>query len=667
MARNFSKWGRLGRKQRHNRSATMRAPFDAPLRRAVFEILEERAMLTVAQDLQNLVDPYQSAINTALSVATSLPLVGRQLTALQNLSTLLQNSLQSIEDATQNVTSGHFQLAIPLGPISHTFTFNLGLDAFLKVTTAGNVTAAITPVLNVGFDVQGGNVTLDTQTTNLDIGFSITLPGFTATASLHGYLFTQIIDQGTDFEGDLKFGFDPDGSDVSATFSGNAHIVFGLTLSFADPSLHPSFNPEFLTQLQINWGIDSAHNTMNPPTVTLKNFSLDADSFMHNFVGDIVTSVQKYTKPIEPFIDMFNQPVPILSAFDSSETMGDLFLSNLSPDQKTNFELMVRVVKAVNKFSLSGDTGGAVIDFGDITLSGDAQQDGAFSFDTSHLGDAINTIFNTQALDEVKSVLQKLGSYGDGDADGGFTFPLLEDPAQVIGGILTGQTETMFSFSTGPQHFELAPSIGFGIKDLFGVFLTAGIMFDADLTMGYDTAGLTKLLDDSNHNPADLLHGFYFDNSVDPTAPPIPNVPSPRKTAVYLQGFAKVSGSAIVTLSGGIYANVSVELASTDNSPHVALDSMIQSLAGGSKAFNASGALYASAQIELTLDTVVGPNITLFSYELVRVNLLNYDPPRRRRRAFRSLCSISRISIRSNSSHRRWRRGRRLACSRSKT
>jgi hypothetical protein len=145
----------------------------------------------------------------------------------------------------------------------------------------------------------------------------------------------------------------------------------------------------------------------------------------------------------------------------------------------------------------------------------------------------------------------------------------------VIGGILTGQTETMFSFSTGPQHFELAPSIGFGIKDLFGVFLSAGVIFDADLTMEYDTAGLNKLIQDPNHNPADLLHGFYFDNSIDTSGPPIPNVPSPRKTAVYLQGFAELSASAVLTLSGGIYANINVGLASTDNSPHVALDSMI--------------------------------------------------------------------------------------------
>ncbi len=631
MAPNISRWNRRRGKLRHNRLTTRRAALDGTARRATFEVLEERAMLTVgvAADLQALIGPYQSDINTVLGAAAKLPLVGHQLTALQDLDALLENKVSEIQSTLDKTpaTDGFNHIALQLPSITASFNIDLNLDAFLKisVSTPNGVNVSITPVVDIGFNYDNGTVTLDSTTSDLDIGFSVSLPGFTATASLHGYLFTQIADQGTDFEGHLKFNFDPNDNNVSAAFSGTAHILFGLTLSFVDPSLHASFNPEFKTQLQLDWGIDSAGNT-TLPTIKLKDFSLDADSFMHNFVGDLVTSAQKYTKPLEPFIDMFNQPVPILSAFDSSETMGDLFTVNLSPGQKASFELMARVVKAVNTFSLSGDTGGAVIDFGDINLTGDARQD-TFSFDTSQLGNAIDTILNSPALQKVESVLKEVASYAGDAADGGFTFPLLEHPGTVIGGILTGQTETMFSFSTGPQHFELAPSIGFGIKDLFGVFLTAGITFDADLTMGYDTSGLSKLLSDPTHNALDLLHGFYFDNSVDPTAPPIPGVGSPRKTALYLQGFAGFSVSAIATLDGGLHANVTVELASTDSSTHVALDSMIQNLASGAKAFNASGQLYASADIKVELDTVVGPNITLFSYELARVSLLNYDPP----------------------------------------
>ena len=71
-------------------------------------------------------------------------------------------------------------------------------------------------------------------------------------------------------------------------------------------------------------------------------------------------------------------------------------------------------------------------------------------------------------------------------------------------------------------------------------------------------------------------------------------------------------------------------MAAPQNTPdptHVALDTMVENLASGTKVFNASGALYASSRIDLTLDTEIGPDITLFSYNLGRVDLLDYDPP----------------------------------------
>src|SRR6202142_4473261 len=200
MASVSSKRTRLRSKSRARRRLSFRTSVGVPVRRAVFEVLEQRVMLTVAQDLQNLIAPYQTAINNALSVATSLPLVGHQLSGLQDLNTLLQNSLQSIENTVQNVENGgHFQFAIPLPGISHTFTFDLGLDAlFLQVSTSGGMTAAINPVLNVGFDVQDGDVSLDTSQTNLDIGFSLSLtstPSFSAPANVDGRPLPEIIGQ----------------------------------------------------------------------------------------------------------------------------------------------------------------------------------------------------------------------------------------------------------------------------------------------------------------------------------------------------------------------------------------------------------------------------------------------------------------------------------------
>ena len=229
----------------------------------------------------------------------------------------------------------------------------------------------------------------------------------------------------------------------------------------------------------------------------------------------------------------------------------------MSPDQKDRFDLMVKIIKAVNSIDLSGSTGGAKIDFGTIKLTGDAQQAGQFSFDTSQLGSAINEILNSPVLQEVKSDLLDLASDAGLTSTEGFQFPLLTDPSSVIFGMLTGQTKDMFTFSTGREHFELDAGLDFGIPGVLDISLDAGMVFDADLTMGYDTAGLTKFIQDPDHQAADLLHGFYFDNSIDTTDQSVPGVPNPRKTGLYLSGSLTISASAGRHTSLAVYLAIS--------------------------------------------------------------------------------------------------------------
>src|SRR6476659_10937415 len=184
-----------------------RGRVDGRRRLLAMELLEERAMLSVAQEIQDQIAPYQNAINTALDIA--MPLVGHQFHDLQDLTTLLQNSLSSIQARTSDVTaSGNFQIAIALPTISTSFTFDLGLDALLQVNSLGTVAASLTPTLNVGFDFDGDHVSLDKLNTNLDLGFTLSLPNLQVSATLHGFLFAHLTDTGTSFSGHLKFRFD---------------------------------------------------------------------------------------------------------------------------------------------------------------------------------------------------------------------------------------------------------------------------------------------------------------------------------------------------------------------------------------------------------------------------------------------------------------------------
>jgi hypothetical protein len=593
--------------------------------------LEDRALLSAGQDLVNQLKPYQTALTTAINAATSLPLIGNQFKNVQQFNTILQDSLNSLESQTQNLTSGHYQLAVPLPAIAQTFQFDLGLNSFLQFSTSGGVAVTFNPVLNIGFDYQNGSATLNASQTNFDLGLNVSLPNFTATLTFNSLLYANAVDEGTNFSMHLGFGFDTDGS-IDPHFSGDANVLLGLTLSFVNPALNAPFNPVFKTDFDMDWSIDTQSNQLDAPSIKLKNFSLDVSSFVHGFLGDVLGTVQKYTKPLEPFIKVFDTPVPILSAFDGNETIGDLMLqgAGFSQQQQDRFDLMVSVIKAVNTIDLSGSTDSGLLNFGDISLTGDARNAGGFNFDASQLQGVVGQIFGNSALNDIQDTLQSVASYTGLESTEGMQFPLLDDPGPVIVGLLTGQTKDMFTFSTGRQHFELAPSVGFGIPDVLGVFLSAGIVFDADLTMGYDTAGLIKFVQDPNKNPEDLLHGFYFDNGIDTTDPPVPDVPDPRNTAIYLHGFAELEISFGPTVSGGLYGDLSFELADPNPgaaSSHVYLDDMISSLASGGQILKASGDLYADASISLVIPDPIGPDITLFKYHIAHYDILNENPP----------------------------------------
>jgi hypothetical protein len=597
-------------------------------RTLVLEPLEARELLTVAQDLAAAIAPYQPALTSALDSATQLPLVRNQLTGLSEFATALQNTEASINSQTQNVTAdGHYQVTVPLPSLSKTFRFDLGLDAFLKATAAGSVHAEIDPTLTIGFDVTGGAASLDVGQTRLDIGFGLSLPGFQGTFSLNGLLFTKAVDAGTRFNGDLGFQFASGGA-LDAQFSGAANVLLDLSMSFVDPALNASFNPTFRTTLDVDWAF-GANNQLAAPNISLVNVGLEADSFLRGFLGDVVKTAQKFTKPIQPFVDVFQTPVPILSAFDSSETIGTLMLkgAGASSAQQDGFKLMVQIINAVNAIDLSGNTGRAVIPFGTIAVTGNPQQAGGFGFNTSSVSTAVDDIFDVPALQTVEDALRKVGNYAGTTSTAGFQFPLLENPGSVIAGILLGQPDTtLFSFSTGRQHFELAPSLGVGIPGVLGIFLSAGIIFDANLTMGYDTAGLLAYAQDPN-NAGKLLHGFYFDNSIDTSVPPVEGRPPVRKTGLYLQGQMELKADALLArASGGLYANIIVELVNTDATNRVHLDTMIGNLTSGGKVFKLGGKLYASADVSLELSLPIGPDITLFSFNLAHEELLNFDP-----------------------------------------
>ena len=155
--RNRRRAGIEGRKGFGTFAAAKGCPSTNPAygRRPAFEMLEERAMLSVAQDLQDPDPAVPKRRSTPRS--TSRPACrwwASSSRACRNHARCSKTRWPIIEQATQGIwPTGITRSRLPLTTISHTFTFDLGLDALLQVSTSGGVAGSITPTLNIGFDV----------------------------------------------------------------------------------------------------------------------------------------------------------------------------------------------------------------------------------------------------------------------------------------------------------------------------------------------------------------------------------------------------------------------------------------------------------------------------------------------------------------------------------
>jgi N-acetylneuraminic acid mutarotase len=633
--------GRPQRKHRTNKANTGTCYRPHTRRRLALEPLEDRIVptnwdpSTIAQQVVGQFGNAQTQLNGLLNEAAALPLVGQQLAQLSQFTTLLSGAESAIQGLvpTTEPSNTHVQLKVPLFTLTPSFNINLGLDSFLKAT--GTVSATITPTLNLDFNFDPNTLTpsLDFSTTNLDIHFDVTAPNFQGSLSLDGFLYTTAQDAGTDLSGDLSFGFDSH-NNLQSQFSGDAHVLLALTISFVDPNSGASFNPKFMTTLDMNWpfdfGTQQGTNSLSTPSISLKDFSIDVGSLMQGFMGDIVHGLQKFTEPLQPLVDLFSKTeIPLLSNFGVKETLGNLItLANPSSSGIASALDAIGIINSLNP------QGSGLIRLGTFNLTGGPSVAGGFNFNAlADVGNALQTILGDKAMPQVASFLEQVGvdpATGQPQAHG-FNFPLLQNPASVIPAILLGQQTDLFTYDTGPLDINLAPTFGINLGVL-GVYFQAGLLLHARLKVGYDTQGLINLLNDPSHSAADLLDGFYIDNSVDTSVKPYNDVVTGQNniqahtTGLYLEGLMQVAAEAGAKLSGGIYADVSISLDNTDQSTRVRLDTMIHNLVNDpSCVFDVAGKIYVTADVSLVIPNPLGEDITLFDYNLGYDELLSFQ------------------------------------------
>ncbi len=262
--------------------------------------------------------------------------------------------------------------------------------------------------------------------------------------------------------------------------------------------------------------------------VAFENVGLDVGSFLSDVLGPIVGKVKEITDPVQPLIEVITTPIPVLSDLGPPVTLLDLAASFGKVDPGLIYAI-ADVISLINRIPDPANAGELVIPLGDFKIF-DADLPGFDGLDLTNpnlnLGDELDGLLDQNAIGDIDfdSLLetapgdaQTKGTVEDlrsGDAGGGFSFPVFDDPSQIFG-ILMGEPATLVAYDMAPLVFEFEWSQFFSIFGPLGVSINIEFGAEIDFDFGYDTLGIQQFVEGGFVNPGALLNGFFIGDVVD--------------------------------------------------------------------------------------------------------------------------------------------------------
>ena len=417
-----------------------------------------------------------------------------------------------------------FNTAKTLGSLSVPIEGNIGLPGLgLSFTTTGAVQSTLDFALNFSTGLDATGFYLNTAgAPTFSITATTTLPGFSASADL-GLLEFTAVDSATapssfpatfavtlkDPSGEGRLRTNELGGDVlDATLSGDAAINLRLTSDLGTAAL-----PQIGTTLGIRWHFSGS--LVNPsdnnatfgtaPTVSFKDTTLDLGTFFHQFAGPVLDQITEITAPIKPVLDVFTYDIQLLKDLGYDKTSLLDFLGT-TPETLGIFKGLSDIVglaQLANNFA-----NGLPIDLGSLNVTGDLRSATAFASSLTPLRTPASPGSQNEYVEDFLDIANNL-------VGGGLSFPLLQD-FQNVGALFLGQPADLFQYATS-VHYGDGFNKFFPVLWPFGIRLTGNIAFDAALTFGFDTKGLSDFADSGD--ALDVLNGFFvraFDGNGNP-------------------------------------------------------------------------------------------------------------------------------------------------------
>jgi hypothetical protein len=408
---------------------------------------------------------------------------------------------------------------------------------------------------------------------------------------------------------------------LSATADVNLHLVASVGGSGAFPS--------FSTNFALTWSIDADPKnglTLNPPEIDLNDVTIDLGTFISNFVTPILDKVNTVLGPVEPIINLLQNPIPVISDLAGQPISLITIAETLEPSLKPGIQAFLDAYNLFIQLEsdvASAGAGGIMIDLGSFDLN---KAVSGFESAISSLNGLKKASIDTSKLPSAADLISQIKKQGGSmnsqnftknitKQDGSIQFPILTDPASVLQ-IFLGQTVNLFTFDT-PKF-----TLGFTYTAMFEIFgpllatLTGNVSATIQFSFGYDTYGIQEF-SDADYDPSalpDLLDGFYV----------VAGQPNVVLNAGIAAGAELSIGIADAGVQGGIYATVSMSLHDIDHTGKLRIGELGQEILTMPQClFDVSGDVYvqltAYFDVNLFLFSIhksfdITPPIVLFSF-----------------------------------------------------
>lgn len=255
-------------------------------------------------------------------------------------------------------------------------------------------------------------------------------------------------------------------------------------------------------------------------SIKIDNLVVDAGTFLSKFLGPMLFDAQRFTEPLQPVIDVLNEPIPVLTEMSGEPVTLLTLVEDFGPSDN-NLDMIIAIVKAIDFINgIQAPTGNEnlTIPIGDGSFDLDAA-----TLQKGPLGSDSSKAFKSGQLTGLSSLMgqfdAKNGDFSDSDVrdsgelkdDIGLSFPFLEEPSQLLL-MMFGQDADLILWEPPDLEAGFSYSQRFGpIWSLPPVFIEIGgsVTITGHLAIGYDTQGLREVLSEGAGG-ASLLHGLFL-------------------------------------------------------------------------------------------------------------------------------------------------------------